>query len=136
MAAGTASAASITAAFACAAQNGTEEFLFTNQGVNEEIGPSTTVVGSPSFGKVISVRVWVDSNPRDDISPKLETTGWLPRLELSELLLDKALVAAVPGSAFGADSVCALADDPNNPTACYCALLQFHGFIKRGRKTK
>lgn len=57
-----------------ATQNGTQEFLFTNQGVNEEVGSSSTVVGSPSFGKVISVRVWVDANPRDDISPKLETT--------------------------------------------------------------
>jgi prepilin-type N-terminal cleavage/methylation domain-containing protein len=57
-----------------AAQNGTNEPLFTNQGITETVGPSTTVVGSPSFGKVISIRVWIDANPRDDISPKLETT--------------------------------------------------------------
>lgn len=57
-----------------AAQNATQEFLFTNQGINEEVGVSTTVTGSPSFGKVISVRIWIDTNPRDDISPKLETT--------------------------------------------------------------
>jgi hypothetical protein len=30
--------------------------------------------GAPSFGKVIAVNLWVDANPRDDISPKLETT--------------------------------------------------------------
>ena len=57
-----------------AATNGTVEPMFTNQGITEAIGPSTTVTGSPSFGKVISLRVWVDASPRDDISPKLETT--------------------------------------------------------------
>jgi len=57
-----------------ATTNGTPEPMFTNQGITEAIGPSTTVTGSPSFGKVISLRVWVDANPRDDISPKLETT--------------------------------------------------------------
>lgn len=56
------------------ARDGTEEFLFTNQGINEQVGVSTTITGSPSFGKVISFRIWIDSNPRDDISPKLETT--------------------------------------------------------------
>lgn len=57
-----------------AATEGTPEPMFTNQGITEAVGPSTTVTGSPSFGKVISLRVWVDANPRDDISPKLETT--------------------------------------------------------------
>jgi type II secretory pathway pseudopilin PulG len=57
-----------------AAETGVPEPMFTNQGITEAVGPSTTVTGSPSFGKVISLRVWVDSNPRDDISPKLETT--------------------------------------------------------------
>ena len=57
-----------------AATNGTAEPMFTNQGISETVGPSTTIVGSPSFGKVISLRVWIDANPRDDISPKLETT--------------------------------------------------------------
>ena len=57
-----------------AATNGTAEPMFTNQGISEAVGPSTTVTGSPSFGKVISLRVWIDANPRDDISPKLETT--------------------------------------------------------------
>ena len=57
-----------------AAETGVPEPMFTNQGITEAVGPSTTVTGSPSFGKVISLRIWVDSNPRDDISPKLETT--------------------------------------------------------------
>lgn len=56
-----------------AARDGTEEWMFTNQGVSEET-TGGTVVGSPSFGKVVSLRIWIDSNPRDDVSPKLETT--------------------------------------------------------------
>ncbi len=56
------------------AESGVPEPMFTNQGITEAVGPSTTVTGSPSFGKVISLRIWVDANPRDDISPKLETT--------------------------------------------------------------
>ena len=41
--------------------------LFTSQASGDE-------PGAPSFGKVVSFRVWIDTNPRDDISPKLETT--------------------------------------------------------------
>ncbi len=41
--------------------------LFLSQAVGTE-------PGAPSFGKVLGVQIWVDTNPRDDISPKLETT--------------------------------------------------------------
>jgi hypothetical protein len=41
--------------------------LFLSQAVGAE-------PGAPSFGKVLGVQIWVDTNPRDDISPKLETT--------------------------------------------------------------
>ncbi|UCG41576.1 MAG: hypothetical protein JSV07_04820 [Acidimicrobiia bacterium] len=41
--------------------------LFTSQSSGDE-------PGAPSFGKVVSFRVWIDANPLDDISPKLETT--------------------------------------------------------------
>lgn len=41
--------------------------LFISQAAGDE-------PGAPSFGKVIAVNLWIDTNPRDDISPKLETT--------------------------------------------------------------
>ncbi len=46
---------------------GAPQPLFTSQSSGDE-------PGAPSFGKVVSFRVWIDTNPRDDISPKLETT--------------------------------------------------------------
>jgi prepilin-type N-terminal cleavage/methylation domain-containing protein len=52
-------------------KEGTDELLFTNQGI-EEFG-GTTIPGSPAQGRVVGVRLWIDFNPRDDISPKLET---------------------------------------------------------------
>ncbi len=53
------------------AQEGIDDLLFTNQGIEEYGG--TTIPGSPAQGRVVSIRLWVDYNPRDDISPKLET---------------------------------------------------------------
>ena len=52
-------------------QEGVEDLLFTNQGIEEVSG--TTIPGSPAQGRVVSIRLWIDYNPRDDISPKLET---------------------------------------------------------------
>ncbi|MGI9609103.1 MAG: type IV pilus modification PilV family protein [Acidimicrobiia bacterium] len=52
-------------------RDGTDELIFTHQGV-EEVG-GTTIPGSPAQGRVVYVRIWIDANPRDDISPKLET---------------------------------------------------------------
>ena len=52
------------------ARDGSAEPLFTNQGVDLSAGP----VGSPAFGRVVSIRVWVDTNPRDAISPRVEST--------------------------------------------------------------
>lgn len=48
-------------------EEGTAQPLFTSQSAGDE-------PGAPSFGKVVSFTVWIDTNPRDDISPKLETT--------------------------------------------------------------
>ena len=56
-----------------AAELGTDEFLFANQGRNE-VNETGTPVASPSFGKVISLRIWIDTSAGDRISPRLETT--------------------------------------------------------------
>ncbi len=56
-----------------AVELGTPQFLFKNQGRNE-LSATGVEVASPSYGKVISLTVWVDRNPNDQISPKLETT--------------------------------------------------------------
>ena len=50
-----------------ATETGEAQPLFTSQAAGDE-------PGAPSFGKVVSFTVWIDTNPRDDISPKLETT--------------------------------------------------------------
>ena len=52
---------------------GVPQFLYENQGRNE-LDATGTPVASPSYGKVVAVRVWVDSNLNDRISPQLETT--------------------------------------------------------------
>lgn len=52
-------------------QEGIPDLIFTNQGIEEYGG--TTIPGSPAQGRVVGIRLWIDYNPRDDISPKLET---------------------------------------------------------------
>lgn len=56
-----------------AADLGVAQPLYVNQGANE-LNSASSVVASPSYGKVISVSIWVDESPNDNISPRLETT--------------------------------------------------------------
>lgn len=58
---------------AVAADLGVPQFMFENQGRNE-INNTGLPAASPSYGKVVRVLVWVDRNPLDNISPRLETT--------------------------------------------------------------
>jgi len=52
---------------------GVAQPLFTNQGQNE-LSSGSSMVASPSYGKVISVEIWVDKSEKDNISPRLEFT--------------------------------------------------------------
>lgn len=56
-----------------AADLGVPQPLFESQG-STEIDASGVVQASPSFGRVLSIRVWVDTGLRDNITPRLETT--------------------------------------------------------------
>lgn len=52
-------------------QEGVADIMFTNLGAIEIGGDLQP--GSPAEGRVVRVRVWIDTNPADEISPKLET---------------------------------------------------------------
>lgn len=58
---------------AVAADLGVAQPMYINQGANE-LNSASSVVASPSYGKVISISIWVDESPLDNISPRLETT--------------------------------------------------------------
>lgn len=58
---------------AMAAELGVPQLLFENQGYNE-INSSGTPAASPSYGKVLSITLWIDRNTADRISPRVETT--------------------------------------------------------------
>ena len=58
---------------AVAADLGVPQPLFESQGATE-IDASGVVQASPSFGRVLSIQVWVDVGRRDNIRPRLETT--------------------------------------------------------------
>lgn len=57
-----------------AADLGEAQPLFTNQAGGQVNSSGVTVAASPSYGKVISVEVWVDESALDNISPRLEFT--------------------------------------------------------------
>ena len=48
--------------------------LFTTQGLSVSSTTSTSVVALPSYGKVVTVRLWVDESATDNISPIMLTT--------------------------------------------------------------
>lgn len=48
--------------------------LFTTQGLPVSSATSTSVVALPSYGKVITVRLWIDESATDNISPIMLTT--------------------------------------------------------------
>ena len=56
-----------------AADLGTPQFLFENQGRNE-INNTGLPAASPSYGKVVQISIWIDRSPLDRISPRLEST--------------------------------------------------------------
>jgi len=59
---------------AVAADLGVAQPLFTNQAGGQVDSSGSTVAASPSYGKVISVQVWVDKSAVDNIGPRLEFT--------------------------------------------------------------
>ena len=48
--------------------------LFSTQGLPVSSSTSTSIVALPSFGKVITIRLWIDESPTDLISPIMLTT--------------------------------------------------------------
>ncbi len=56
-----------------ATDTGVDQYIFVSQG-QDEVSSSGATLASPSFGKVITITVWIDTDPGDAISPRLLTT--------------------------------------------------------------